>query len=200
MFAPRKLLLTLPAAAMVILMAAAAGITQKCCSVCAPQKPVAGCPTGGPIVGCMVLSDDTIRQQVEMRLRSIFDPKRGCANVNVVNGVVCLTGSVTEIADIELATFLASSVRGVSHVCNQLTLLPKILLDSALVEQVTRAIGNAPYKVSGVKVDVTNGVANLTGWVDTEYVREQVGAIAGSVPGIGAVHNYLMVKEEGGTF
>lgn len=150
------------------------------------------CPIGGyPITSCPVTTDSVMQGIINTRLATIVPPDINQISVNVINGVVTLRGQVNSQADVDMATVIASSVRGVCCVTNLLTVSLGSQRDTAILAQVRDAISRQPYNVSQVEVEVSEGVARLRGVVDSDYEASQLGMVAGSVEGVVSVQNNL---------
>ncbi|MEQ9481628.1 BON domain-containing protein [Coleofasciculus sp. F4-SAH-05] len=96
-------------------------------------------------------------------------------NVAVDNGEVMLTGNVDNLKAKKAAAQDASNTVGVWNVENQINVQP---VDEVTQSQITTNVNNAlerdPYvEANQVDVAVNNGVATLTGNVDTWYERNQ---------------------------
>jgi len=149
------------------------------------------------------LSDSTIEQNVENSL--IEDPyvNRFDINVNVNNGLAILNGTVDTYFEKAQADNVASTVRGVVNVDNNLEVedgddmltydpyvnyhwyvydydwyqkpesFRPIMSDWEIEEEINDELWWSPFVDSDeVNVSVENGVATLTGTVDTWYERE----------------------------
>jgi hyperosmotically inducible periplasmic protein len=68
--------------------------------------------------------------------------------------------------------------------------------NSRTAERVREALAaGADYKYDGVKVNASNGVVQLSGFVKTSAQRNSAGEVAGKVVGVKSVENNLAVKE-----
>lgn len=162
---------------------------------------VPGCPVGGySAVNCPIRSDAVIRQIISARLAGAVSSPCNPIGVDVQCGVVMLTGQVDTAGKRQLAGILASSVRGVTCVSNQMTICPEALTDQRLVGMIRKALSRIPMNTRQVVVYVKNGVAQLTGSVATDYGRDMVGQAAASVPGVASVQNNITVIDVTGNF
>jgi osmotically-inducible protein OsmY len=67
--------------------------------------------------------------------------------------------------------------------------------DTMIAHNVNHALGGDPViKFPDVKVNVYNGNAQLTGFVDTEQQRARAAEIAAGVPGVTQVINEITIK------
>jgi osmotically-inducible protein OsmY len=68
--------------------------------------------------------------------------------------------------------------------------------DSRTAERVREALtAGADYKYDGVKVVALNGVAQLSGFVNTSVQKNAAGEVASKVVGVQSVENTLTVKD-----
>jgi hyperosmotically inducible protein len=162
------------------------------------DPPINACPVGGfPAISCPVVNDDVIRQAVSQRLAGSVITKWTHVTVSVHDGVVTLSGTVESQSQANLGSILARTVRGVAGVQNRLYAAPGELGDVALIGRVRRALSGMTLPVNGVTVDASDGIVQLRGMVASDYVGEQAGLTAASVPGVTAVHNNIVVKDPG---
>ncbi len=162
------------------------------------NPPVEPCPVGGhSVISCPVINDQVILDSVRIRLAGIVTIPENCVSVGVANGVVTLTGQVDSEARRDIAVLLASSVRGVRGVNNQLVVSPTTLQDHDLLVAVSKAVRKAPINPRFININVSKGVVRLTGMVDNEYDRDQAGAFAAGVPGVVEVQNNLVIRNIG---
>lgn len=116
------------------------------------------------------------------------------------NGVVTLSGEVTNPALKRDAFNAAKSVAGVERVDNQIAVLPPSFFDNGLRIRLFRTIyGDAALQRYGIgaekniRIIVANGHVTLLGYVDNQDDKIIAGIRAGSVPGIFSVDNQLQV-------
>jgi hyperosmotically inducible protein len=146
-------------------------------------------------------SDRAIAEEVARSVRqyvfySIYDD----VHISVNNGVVTLTGRITsphhagELAD------LASRVRGVREVRNEIKALPVSIHDDQLRYSIASQIYRDPlfwnYAIQvdpPIHVVVENGRVTLTGVVNSEVERRKAENIARSTFGVFSVENHLRV-------
>ena len=68
--------------------------------------------------------------------------------------------------------------------------------DSRTAERVREALAaGADYKYDGVKVMASNGVVQLSGFVNTSAQRDRAGEVTSKVVGVKSVENNLTVKD-----
>lgn len=157
------------------------------------------CPVGGyPLVSCPVMTDAVIAEVVRIRMAGLFDSPGSQVSIAVTNGVVVLTGQVEDEARKDAAGMIASSVRGVVSVRNDLTISPMGDQDLVILGRVLDTFRRYPLNTQQVRVSVVDGVVKLQGMVPDEYTRSMLEWIAYFVPGVTAVHNNLLVRFSGG--
>lgn len=121
-----------------------------------------------------------------------FDP----IDVQTHNGVVSLTGTVTNLLAKERATRVAEIVRGVRSVINQIEVQPKVSLSR---NQLRKAVENAfVYDTATesfeIEVDVEDrGEITLSGVVDSWAERDLAQTVARSVSGVTKIDNDIVV-------
>lgn len=68
--------------------------------------------------------------------------------------------------------------------------------DSRTSERVREALAAAPqYKFDGVQIAASNGVVQLSGYVNTSAQRTRAGEVASKVVGVRTVENNLKIKD-----
>jgi osmotically-inducible protein OsmY len=112
----------------------------------------------------------------------------------VHHGHVTLTGTVSWLYQKMLAEKTAGHIAGVRHVINRITVLPR-----AGERDVRKRIVQALHRVADIEahriaVDVSDGVARLSGTVYTWAERDAAAYAAAAAPGIVMVDNQLVVE------
>lgn len=153
------------------------------------------CPIGGyAAAACPVADDAVIARAVVSRLAGLY-PREDAIQVRVADGVVYLTGYVTNRAQADSAGILASSVRGVRSVCNNLLVRQPAGSDMAIMRAVKEALNRTTYNVHLVRIMVQDGVVTLTGMVDDIETRVIVAGIPNGIPGVTKVIDLLTVRQ-----
>lgn len=146
-------------------------------------------------------SDDATGREVARRVRryvlySVFDD----VSVGVQDGRVTLTGEVTAGFKANDLAGVASKVRGVQEVRNEIRTLPASVFDDQLrVAIASRLYGDPMFESYALQVPppihivVENGHVTLTGAVGSEVERVKAGFTAREVFGVMAVDNELKV-------
>jgi osmotically-inducible protein OsmY len=129
---------------------------------------------------------------------SLFYTMFDDVNVRVADGVATLTGFVTASIKSEEFTKLASQVRGIQCVVNEIETLPVSMMDDALRAEIAVKIyhsaafsDHAKQRVGPVHIIVRDGMVTLTGVVDSEAERQRAGIIARHAYGTWSVDNQL---------
>jgi len=115
---------------------------------------------------------------------------------------VILRGTVDNLKARRAAARDARNTVGVREVDNRIKVRPKMLLsDQKIEEKVKRALLRDPYVESNaITVEVTNGVVELYGTVDTYFEKSQADEAASRVNGVVLVDNGLIVRKDYGPF
>jgi hyperosmotically inducible periplasmic protein len=146
-------------------------------------------------------SDGAVARSVARQVRryvlySVFDD----VGVGVKDGEVTLTGEVTAGYKADDIARIASKVRGVAAVRNEIRTLPASPFDDRLRAAIARRIYTDPMFESyalqvppPIHIVVENGHVTLTGAVGTEVERVKAGFTAREVFGVMSVDNELKV-------
>lgn len=145
------------------------------------------------------LSDDAIADAIEREL--LMDRSVSVERVEVVSrqGAVELTGSVDNLLARDRATRLAELVKGVRAVNNRLAVVPATAReDEALRQDIETALAADPVAASyGIGVTVEDGVATLTGKVDSWAGKELTGFVAKGVKGVVDLQSRIAIAHAG---
>jgi osmotically-inducible protein OsmY len=116
-------------------------------------------------------------------------------NVNVIDGIVELTGVVDNLKAKERAANIAQLIKGVRSVSNRIVVdPPDTLTDEKILSMVKDAIlVNPATYLFEIDVTVYNGVVSLVGTVDSYQKKELCGNIAKSVNGVIDLNNDIKV-------
>lgn len=139
--------------------------------------------------------DSDIAADVVARLWDRPDMSLRGLDVDVKDGIVTLSGSVGGFSEKQEAELLASEVRGVREVRNELALeYPSSRSDDAIRQDIVSAIGRDAYLVGlPIEVSVREGRVTLNGSVGNAYQRERA-AEAAWVANVRDVKNDLAVE------
>ncbi len=145
----------------------------------------------------VVKTDKAVKKAVEKAL--LYDPRVVSTDVeaDVSGGVVTLRGDVNHLRARQAAAQDARNTVGVFRVKNRLKISPpELLSDGELEEKLRDALARDVYVESyEITADVTAGVANLYGAVDSYFEKTRAEDVASRVSGILAVDNNLSVSE-----
>jgi osmotically-inducible protein OsmY len=147
-------------------------------------------------------SDQKLGERVADQMRrstyfTVFDE----VQIGVDNGVVTLTGFVTQPIKSDDLARRASHVDGVREFVNRLEVLPASLSDDRLRAIIANTLYRDPafsnyasQAVPPVHIIVRNSSVLLTGIVNNEVERRQAESIVRHIPGIIGVQNALRVE------
>jgi osmotically-inducible protein OsmY len=120
------------------------------------------------------------------------------ANVTprVADGIVSLSGTVESLRAKRAAEASARTTVGVRSVDNYIKVRPKVQRqDEAIEKEIRGAFQRDPFvDLYEVGVSVYNGVAYLTGSVDSRYEKRQADDLAAGVNGVTRVTNALSIE------
>lgn len=138
------------------------------------------------------LSDADIEKAVERELsydEMVADDDVG---VTVLKGVVELTGSVPYLLAKKRATRIATAVRGVRAVTNQIEVKPVERTDAQIAKDIEQELRTDPATESyQVTPEVEDGVVTLKGKVDSWQEKALAERLAEYVKGVKAVNNEI---------
>jgi hyperosmotically inducible protein len=147
-------------------------------------------------------NDQRLAERVAEQMRrstyfTVFDD----VEIGVNNGVVTLTGYVTQPIKSEDMARRASHVDGVQDFVNHLEVLPASIGDDRIRNVVANAIYRDPafsnyasQAIPPIHIVVRNSSVLLTGVVNSEVERRQAETIVRGIPGIIGVQNTLRVE------
>lgn len=162
------------------------------------------------LVSTIAMADKTAGQvvddsaiQAELKTKLIGDnPIEGLSiNIEVRKGVVQLGGFIDDAKVAEDAARTAAGVKGVVKVDNQLHLkegkasMGRNVDDKVVTTKVKTSLGDIESGTSlfKVNVDTYNGVVLLTGFADSEEVKDKAGEMAESTDNVTKVINGIYV-------
>lgn len=144
--------------------------------------------------------DVTVASKVDARLVAEKDMPSRWVSVEVVDGVVTLTGYLPDEEKIRRAVFITRSVEGVKGVRNKLKVgeptLGSLFSDSWITTQVkTKLLEDKVVNGVSVHVETVDGKVYLQGIVSEEVQRYRAVDLAKSVDGVTAVVDLLQVRK-----
>ena len=145
-----------------------------------------------------VVSDEDITNHIDAEL--LFDQAvmGNAINVQTENGIVILSGSVTNLLAKDRAQRIAEDTVGVRSVVNRIEVNPfEIRSDRDVKKAVEDALLRDPAADSyDVKTSVDNGVVTLTGKVDSWQEGQLCMNVAKSIKGVRGVKNEITIDYE----
>lgn len=153
------------------------------------------CPVGGvATVACPIISDQVVLATARARLAGLVSEPCCSICMSYYHGLLTLTGYVYSDSQKAVATVLASSIRGVAKVDNQLRVSPASEQDRRLAAEVRNKISRSMYNPSSLSVNAKDGVVRISGYARSELAYDMIPIIAGSVPGVVAVYNDMVIS------
>lgn len=142
-----------------------------------------------------VPSDAEINAAVSAKLffDRFFDPE--AIKVETTAGIVTLTGVVNDLRSKDRAIKISEGIRGVRSIVDRLNVQPTSRPDSEIHHDIVSALATDPttdaYKVD---VEVKNGVADLTGKVQSWSEKNLTAWVAKGISGVKEVKNNIDVE------
>lgn len=163
--------------------------------------------TKAPVNGALAtttgaISNMWITTAAKVRLLANSDTPGTAINVDTTNGVVTLFGIVPTEASKSAAELEVAKVSGVTEVRNQLQVVAAPALemvkadDAEIKDLVAKNVDAADMKDADIDVEVSDGVARLTGNVDRQTDRLHALTIARSTQGVRSVMDDILVRVE----
>jgi osmotically-inducible protein OsmY len=145
----------------------------------------------------LIIPDSLITEVVENKLHHFREVPEHLVDVETIDGIVKLTGSISNILAKEKAEEIASAVRGVKGVINELEVRTENVPDQELRNHIINMFNQDPViKDFNLNVEVNNGHVILTGLV-TSWSEEQLALdVAKSVSGVKSVEDRINFSYE----
>jgi osmotically-inducible protein OsmY len=145
----------------------------------------------------LLIPDSLITEVVENELRHFRAVPEHLVDVETIDGIVKLSGSINNILAKEKAEEIASAVRGVKGVINQLEVRVENVPDDVLQKNIQNMLYQDPViKNYDLNVKVNNGHVILTGLV-TSWSEVQLALdVAKSVSGVKSVEDRINFSYE----
>lgn len=140
-------------------------------------------------------TDEDMRRATESAMRTNPRVNSSKINTTVENGVATLTGMVSNMQAKRAAEKEAQDILGVWRVRNFLRVRPTLVrTDAAISQDIREALHRSPH-LDGydIAINVSNGMASLTGEVDSRFQKSEAEELAAGVPGVVAIRNRLEV-------
>lgn len=117
-------------------------------------------------------------------------------SVETNEGIVTLTGTTDNLLTKDRATSVASTIKGVRSVVNQINVVSD-RLDVAITEDVTDALLSDPATDTWeIETSIEEGVVTLTGTVESWQEKELVAEITKGVDGVVGINNNINVDAQ----
>jgi len=147
-----------------------------------------------------IWDDSAIEAQINLELVRASDVNTANIDVDVVDGVVILTGVVDSVEEAEKAGTIARNEPHVKDVKNQLMIgsrtFGQIFDDQVISNKIKGALINEKgIRSLNIDVDVQKGVAFLTGIVENDNQHQRVIRIAEATSGVVKVTDNLKVRK-----
>ncbi|MFT9495173.1 BON domain-containing protein [Anaerosolibacter sp.] len=118
-------------------------------------------------------------------------------SVKVEDGVANLIGSTKTLMDAHTAMSVASEVRGIKDVVNNIKVSDDVAYDDAnLNSRITQALSTTDLNYPDIIHTVVHGRVTLNGFVNSRHEMEMAKEIAMGVEGVRKVVNRLKVRKE----
>ncbi|MDY7023014.1 MAG: BON domain-containing protein, partial [Cyanobacteriota bacterium] len=128
-----------------------------------------------------------------------FQRSRGIAPATLLvttnEGIVTLSGSVDNILAKERAERIASMIKGVRAVINEVNVQPITRTDAEILENINIALTNDPAtEVWEIEPFVENGIVSLQGEVESWQEKQLASRVAKGVAGVKEIYNEISVN------
>jgi osmotically-inducible protein OsmY len=142
-------------------------------------------------------SDSQLRQDVIDEIERDWRFKRAELGIEVDQGIVTLTGTVSSYPKLVAAADIAADIAGTKGVANELTVhAPDLALpnDSELAAAVRGALKwDVDVPDEKIEIIVRNGVVTLQGSVDYWYEKSSAADCVRNIAGVSAINNHIAV-------
>jgi hyperosmotically inducible protein len=148
------------------------------------------------------VNDSALTAQVEAALARDRAVKARDIEVETRDGVVQLSGFVDSEEALSAAVMRARAVQGVGEVRNDLSVredrpAQEPVADTVIAARVRDRLGAVKLEDSSdVNVEVSEGVVQLSGFVETDAEKVQAGDAANEVEGVRDVENHIALVDE----
>jgi len=146
-------------------------------------------------------TDDRIQSSAKDTYVFRTELKDDAININSNNGLVTLTGSVSEESHKSLAQETIENMPGVKSVDNQLVIngdQPAANSDGWLGMKVKSALFfNRNVSAVNTEVDVKDGVVTLKGQADSQAQKDLTGEYAKDIDGVKGIDNQMTIAQPG---
>ncbi|HEV8656495.1 MAG TPA: BON domain-containing protein [Candidatus Limnocylindria bacterium] len=142
-------------------------------------------------------SDSQLRQDVIDEIERDWRFKAAELGVEVDQGIVTLTGTVSSYSKLVAAADIAAEIAGTKGVANELTVHARDMAhpnDTELASAVRNALKwDVDVPDEKIEVIVRDGVVTLKGAVDYWYEKSSAAASVRNIAGVSAINNHIAV-------
>lgn len=139
-------------------------------------------------------TDNAIRRTIQQTLASETTIAQGQVTVHVEDGIVMLSGSVSNLLQKNQGQQIAESIRGVRSVVDTLSVRPIVREAEDIRRDIIQRLTQTPPRHGhDVSVAVENGTVTLTGEADSWVLSRLIARKAMSIRGVAQVNNEIDV-------
>lgn len=139
-------------------------------------------------------SDKEITNAVQNQLINSSATPAYLIDVATIDGIVTLTGDISNVLAKEQAAKIAMAVKGVRGVVNQIDVTAPAMQDHEIETLVKEALVEDPAtEAYEIEANVINGRVNLTGKVNSYQEKQLAAHVAKGVIGVKAINNHIKV-------
>ncbi|MEB3281693.1 MAG: BON domain-containing protein [Lyngbya sp.] len=148
----------------------------------------------------MVVSEDPFTDaEITEAIEREFKISRGISPGNIIvatnEGIVTITGSVNNILAQDRAERIASMVKGVRGVVNEINVEPIPVSDAEILDNINRALTNNPVtEVWEIEPVVNDGIVTLGGRVDSWQEKQLATRLVKGVAGVKQINNGISIN------
>jgi osmotically-inducible protein OsmY len=150
---------------------------------------------GGSVAVAQNVEEKDITSHIESEYWQDESVPSNAINVVTTDGIVTLSGSTDNILAKDRAQAIAEATVGVRAVVNRIQVLPPVLQTDAEIRKNidTALLNDAATDSYEVKITVKDGIATLTGTVDSWQEKDLCETVTKGVKGVTAVNNQITV-------
>ncbi len=140
------------------------------------------------------ITDSRIAREIDQDLIVDQIVSAHLIDVQVNDGIVGLSGSVSNLLEKERAATIAKQLKGVQGVVNRIDVRPVLRNDSKLRNDIVYAFTLDPaVEATEIAVDVDTGVVTLTGTVDSWAEKRLATRVTKGIKGVKEIRNNMVV-------
>ena len=142
-----------------------------------------------------IVSDSEISLALETQLLLEESVPSHRLEIKTLEGIVTITGEIENLLAKHRAAEIASTLRGVRAVVNNILVNPRPRPDQEIKKDIKSAFLNDPaIELSDLEVELSNGIVTLSGIVQSRQERELAGEIAAGIKGVRDINNQIAIK------